>query len=178
VFGSEFDEWWKRTRRLFEEIDRLIDEMMRDFERGVYEAPERRGKRRIVGPYFYGFSVTIGPDGVPRIQEWGNIRPGIGRIRVSESIEPFTDVIEEEDVIKIIMDLPGVEKEDIDIEISEEELRVQAERGDRKYYKVVKLPAKVKPDTAKAQYKNGVLTITVEKLEKKRRPSGYKVKVE
>lgn len=174
MFSSDFDEWIKRTRRLFEEIERMIDEMMREVD--IYAKPGER--RRVIGPYFYGFSVTIGPDGVPRVQEWGNIRPGIGRVRVSEAIEPFTDVIEEEDVVKVIMDLPGVEKSDIDVEASETELRVRAERGDRKYFKVVRLPAKVKPETAKAQYKNGVLTITLEKKEKKFKPSGIKVKVE
>jgi HSP20 family protein len=36
----------------------------------------------------------------------------------------------------------------------------------RRYYKEVKLPARVKPDTAKASYKNGVLEVKLEKVEK------------
>ncbi|RLF10715.1 MAG: Hsp20/alpha crystallin family protein, partial [Thermoprotei archaeon] len=45
-------------------------------------------------------------------------------------------------------------------------ISVDTER--RKYYKEVKLPARVKPDTAKASYKNGVLEVKLEKLEKGR----------
>jgi len=167
---SEFDEWLRRTRRLFEEMDRLIDELMRE-SFGEF----RRG--RVIGPYYYGFSVTIGPDGVPRVREWGNIRPGV-RPRISSYVEPFTDVIEEEDVVRVVVDMPGVEKEDINIEATETELRISAERGERKYSKVVKLPVAVVPETAKATYKNGVLTVTIEKAEKAKKPSGFKVKVE
>ena len=168
---SEFDEWLRRTRRLFEEMDKLIDELMRESFGAI------RGGERIVGPYYYGFSVTIGPDGVPRVREWGNIRPGI-RPQIADSIEPFTDVIEEEDSIRVIADIPGVEKEDINVEATETEVRISAERGERKYRKVVKLPTRVKPETAKASYKNGVLTITIEKVEKGKKPSGIKVKVD
>ncbi|HDH06771.1 MAG TPA: Hsp20/alpha crystallin family protein [Thermoproteales archaeon] len=172
----EFDEWWKRTRKLFEEIDRLFDEMMREAlseERGEY-----REKRRIIGPYYYGFSVTIGPDGTPRIREWGNIKPGISRPMITETIEPFVDVIEEEDKVKIIADMPGVEKDDIKVYATEDIVRISAERGDRKYFKEIKLPAKVKPQSSKAQYKNGVLTVELEKKEKSLRRGGVEIKVE
>jgi len=170
----EFDEWLRRTRRLFEEFDKLFDELMRESLEGF-----EGGRRKVMRPYYYGFSVTIGPDGVPRIREWGNIRPGFGaKPHISETIEPFVDIIEEEETIKIIADLPGVEKEDINIEATESEVRISAERGERKYFKVVKLPARVRPDTAKASYKNGVLTITIEKEEKSKKLSGVKIKVE
>ena len=172
-----FDEWFRRTRKFFEEIDKLFDELVREamaFERFEERGP---GVRRVYGPYYYGFSVTIGPDGVPRIREWGNIKPGIRPI-ISDRIEPFTDVREEEDKVMVIVDIPGVEKEDINVEATENEVVISAERGERKYYKVVKLPAKVKPETAKAQYKNGVLTITIEKVEKGKKGRGIRIKVE
>jgi len=168
---SEFEEWFRRTRKLFEEMDKMIEELMRE-SFGLF-----RGGERVVGPYYYGFSITIGPDGVPRVREWGNIRPGI-RPRISEAVEPFTDVIEEEEVVRVVMDMPGVEKEDINVEASETEVVVSAERGDRKYRKVVALPCRVKPETAKATYKNGVLTITLEKVEKEKKAKGLRIKVE
>jgi len=170
---SEFEEWWRRTRKFFEDIDRMIDEMMRE----AFRVPEERGRRKVYGPYFYGFSVTIGPDGVPRIKEWGNIRPGPVRPMISETVEPFTDIIEEEDVIKVIIDMPGVEKEDIKVEATERSVTVSAERGERKYYKKVNLPKPIIPETARAQYKNGVLTITMKKAEPERK-KGFTIKVE
>jgi len=169
---SEFEEWWRRTRKLFKEIDKLFEDMFKS----SFEELEK-GERRI-GPYIYGFSMTIGPDGVPRIREWGNIKPGIVRPRISESIEPFTDVIDEGDVIKVIADIPGVEKDRIKVEATENFVEISASNEDRKYYKKVRLPAKVKPETAKAKYKNGVLTITIEKVEKGKKESGFKVKIE
>ena len=33
------------------------------------------GKVREVGPIVYGYSMTIGPDGKPRIREFGNVKP-------------------------------------------------------------------------------------------------------
>jgi HSP20 family protein len=169
---SEFEEWFRRTRKLLEEMDKMIDEMIRE-SFGAFRGREGR----VIGPYYYGFSITIGPDGVPRVREWGNIRLGI-RPRISEAIEPFMDVIEEEDVVRVVMDMPGVEKEDINVEATENEVVVSAERGDRKYRKTVTLPCRVKPETAKATYKNGVLTITIEKAEKEKRAKGLRIKVE
>jgi len=172
---SEFDEWWRRTRKFIEEIDKMFDEMFREAF-GMAEGRKEKG-RRVFGPYVYGFSMTIGPDGIPRVREWGNIKPGPVRPLVKESVEPFTDILEEDDVIKVIVDMPGVEKEDIKVEATEDMITVSAEREERKYYKDIKLPVKVKPETAKAQYKNGVLTITVEKAEKKSK-GGISIKVE
>ncbi|RLE84026.1 MAG: Hsp20/alpha crystallin family protein [Thermoprotei archaeon] len=175
---SEFDEWFRRTRKFFEEIDKIFEDM---FRRGFLpfeeEGKERKG-RRVYGPYYYGFSVTVGPDGVPKIREWGNIKPGRISPVITETIEPFTDVIEEEDKVRIVIDVPGVEKEDINVEAAEDEVVVSAARGDRRYRKVIRLPVKVKPDTAKATYKNGVLTITIEKVEKGKKGKGFKIKVE
>ncbi len=172
----DFEDWFRRTRKLFEEIDKVFEEMFRE---ATFFPEERKiGKRRVIGPYYYGFSVTIGPDGIPRVREWGNIRPGPIRPVVSEAIEPFTDVFDEGDYYRIIMDIPGVEKENINVEAAENAIMVRAEGGGRKYYKEVKLEEKIKPETAKAQYKNGVLTVTVEKAEKREREKGFRVKVE
>ena len=93
--SEEFDIWFRRMRRFMEEFDRMIEDMMRE----MWE-PERRGKMPRRG-YYYGFSITIGPNGIPRVREWGNIRPGI-RPRIMEAVEPFTDVIEEPDKINFI----------------------------------------------------------------------------
>jgi len=169
--SEEFDLWFRRMRKFFEEFDRMIEDMLREAWEAERRPPSRRG-------YYYGFSITIGPDGIPRVKEWGNIRPGVIRPKVMEAVEPFTDVIEEPDKIKIIVDMPGVEKEDIKVRATEDKVVISAEHGDRKYYKEVILPNKVKPETAKAQYKNGVLTITLERLEKKPKEEGFEVKIE
>lgn len=172
VIMSEFDEWFRRVRKLMEEMDKMFEEMVRGSL-----AFEGRGGRRVIGPYYYGFSVEIGPDGVPKVREWGNIKPGRIKPVITETIEPFTDIFDEGDRYRIIVDIPGVDKDQINIEGSEHSIIVSTE-GERKYYKEIRLEDAIDPNTAKAQYKNGVLTITVEKKEKKRREPTTKIKIE
>ena len=68
---------------------RGLDEMRREMER-EFEGMEKRipkdlvreyttpggGKVREVGPMVYGYSMTVGPDGKPKIREFGNVKPG------------------------------------------------------------------------------------------------------
>ncbi len=179
-FIEDFERWMRRIMKFFEEMER---EMLEEFER-LEKEPRRFfavGKPRY---YFYGFEITIGPDGKPRIREFGNIRPRIVAegekpvIEVQEDIEPLTDVIEEDDKIRVIVDLPGVNKEDIKVTVTEDgrKLIISARGEDRKYYKEIDLPAPVDPEKAKATYRNGVLTVELEKKENKRR--GVDIKVE
>ncbi len=175
-FFEDFDKMWKRLRKFFEEMER---EMFEDFERMFKEFE----KRPFMGPgkpryYYYGFEISIGPDGKPRVREFGNIRPREGtKPIIQEEVEPLTDVIEEEDKIKVVMDLPGVNKEDIRIRVSEDGKKViVSATDDRKYYKEIDLPAIVDPSKSKATYRNGVLTIELEKKEKKK--GGFEIKIE
>ena len=74
------------------------------------------------------------------------------------------------------IDMPCVAKKDIDINIEEHSITVKAENGGkRKYNYSRKFKPAVDPDTAKATFTNGVLDITVTKLESK--PTGRKVAI-
>lgn len=71
----------------------------------------------------------------------------------------------EKDIVFTI-DMPGVAKKDIDINIEEHTITVKAENGGkRKYNYSRKFKPAVEPDSAKATFTNGVLDITVTKLE-------------
>jgi len=169
---SEFDMWYRHFKKMVEEMEKLFEDVMREpFFEGV------EGEQKVYGPYYYGFSITIGPDGVPRVKEWGNLRPGPIKPVIREAIEPFTDVFDEGDHYRVIMDMPGVNKEDIHVEATEDKLVVST-KGERKYYKEVRFEEKVNPETAKAQYRNGVLTITIEKKDKKKKSKKVKIEIE
>ncbi|RLE51625.1 MAG: Hsp20/alpha crystallin family protein, partial [Candidatus Methanomethylicota archaeon] len=58
-------------------------------------------------------------------------------------------------------------KEDIKIKATDKKLIVEAHVQDRKYYKKIILPSKVKPETAKATFRNGVLEVCFEKKTRK-----------
>ena len=78
--------------------------------------------------------------------------------------------------IVFTIDMPGVSKKDIDIEIEEHRIKVSAENGGkRKYNYNRKFKPAVDPESAKATFTNGVLDITVTKIESK--PSGRKVAI-
>jgi HSP20 family protein len=92
---------------------------------------------------------------------------------------PLADVRETEDAVVVTMDLPGVDKKDVDITVSGDDLRVAAERkaevemSEKDYHKreraysrferIVKLPVAVKMEEAKAKLSDGVLEITLPK---------------
>ena len=78
--------------------------------------------------------------------------------------------------IVFTIDMPGVAKKDIDINIEEHSITVKAENGGkRKYNYSRKFKPAVDPETAKATFTNGVLDITVTKVESK--PTGRKVAI-
>ena len=61
-------------------MEREFEESFKDFETKApkdlireYETPEG-GKVREIGPFVYGYSMTIGPDGKPRVKEFGNVK--------------------------------------------------------------------------------------------------------
>ncbi|MFN3804875.1 MAG: archaeal heat shock protein Hsp20 [Pyrobaculum sp.] len=168
---DEFERFMRRWQKFIEEFERQIEEELRSFQQFG------RGKPRY---YYYGFEVTVGPDGKPLVREFGNIRrrPDVEKIEVVDEIDPLTDIVEEDDKIKVVIDLPGVDKEDIKIYVSEDgrTLTVDARGKERKYHKEIRLPAAVSPDKTKATYKNGVLSVELEKSEKRKR--GFEIKVD
>ncbi len=164
-----FDEFFREFEERFAEIE---EEMEREF-RKIFE--ESKGEIR--GPYVYGIRITIGPDGIPKVEEFGNIARGRrGRPLIKEEMEPLVDVIERGDEIWVVADVPGVPKENIDVKVTEKTLTIRAQ-NERKYYKVVELPAEVIPESAKASYKNGVLEVRLKK-KTSTEEKGFKVQIE
>ncbi len=156
----------KKFMKDFEEFEKQLfkDEFL-EVEEPTSEAEE----------YFYGFSLTIGPDGKPVIREFGSkpkrkhiieespfetsTKPRI--VEVSKGNSEDVDVFEYDDTVEVVAEIRNVNKEDIDVRIlSDRETLVIKAPG---YYRKVKLPAKVNPSSAKAHYRNGVLEVTIKK---------------
>jgi HSP20 family protein len=134
-----------------------------------------------LGPFVYGYSMTVGPDGKARIREFGNVKAetqkGQPKLDLKEKREPLVDVLTTDDEVKIIVELPGVSKDDIKLTGTEDSLAVSVDTTERKYYKKLGLPAKADPKTAESKYINGVLEITIKKLEKEQ-PKGKTIKID
>lgn len=166
--------------RMREEMERMMRDMMRGglpfgampgFPPGPPPPGAKPGE-----PMVYGFSMRVGPDGKPHIQQFGNARPGIGLTAGAEGArEPLTDVLEGEKEIAVTVELPGATKEELNLHVADERITLRVE-GPRKYYKEITLPARVIPKTANATFKNGVLDITIQRESPPSDP-GYKVDV-
>jgi HSP20 family protein len=164
--------------------------MEREFKELSKSAPEELVHERVLpdgsrvkswGPFVYGYSVTIGPEGKPQVREFGNVTPksmlGKPKIDVKEKREPLVDVLESEDNINIIAELPGVAKENIDLTGKQNSITISVDTSDRKYYKELQLPCEVDLENAKSEYKNGVLEVVLKKT-KEEKPVGRKLKVD
>jgi HSP20 family protein len=88
--------------------------------------------------------------------------------------EPLVDVMEEKDKYKIFVELPGVDKEKVKLDVAENSVQVKTE-DDKKFYKMIDLESSVDTDSAKASYKNGILTLELDKKEKRK---GTEIKID
>ena len=146
---------------LFKGLGNLIDLASKLSEEGIEKKGEIRGLPK-GAKGVYGFSVrTLA--GKPVIETFGNIRETARGPVVEEVREPIVDVFDEEDHILVIAELPGVSEEEIKVEVTGDILNLTAPGKDRKYAKEILLPSKVKPDSVRTSFKNGILEITLEK---------------
>jgi HSP20 family protein len=163
----------------WDEFDGLFQRMMRPFKEldDVWNDMKGSANMQTFGPYYYGYSVTVGQDGKPVVKEYGNVRPNL--LPTAETREPFVDVIvdDKEKVLKVVAEMPGVEKNDIKIEVVGRTILLDAERGERKYQSKIPIKHKVDENSVKATYANGILEVKFQ-LKEEERPRGKKVEVE
>ena len=194
---DDHPEWFRKKRSPFfrnwgfDDVDKIFDEMERmmehEFKTFTSKVPkdyvrERKlpdgSTKREWGPFVYGYSMKIGPDGKPDIREFGNVKPTRnGLPKVQEEREPLVDIIETNGEIHIVAELPGVDKNDIKLSGTEDSLTISVDSPKRKYYKEVTLPTKVKVREAESTYKNGVLEVTLPKIKDMKKPKGEPINV-
>jgi HSP20 family protein len=176
---SEFEEMRREMEKMFEDAFRDAEKFPKDLVR-EYET-EGGGKVREVGPIVYGYSVTIGPDGKPKVREFGNVKSlegsvaGMATPQLTSEREPLADVVTSDKDIKVVVEMPGVTKDSIKVNVYDTSVEVKAETPQRKYHRAIDLPPEADTDTAKSTFNNGILEIT---FGKKRQPKGKEIKVE
>jgi len=148
-----------------DEFNRIFKQMSGSFLNldDVFEMLKNAGN--ISGPVFYGYTMTTGPDGKPVVNEYGNVKPDM--LPTQEKREPLIDTLvdEKEKTLKVVAEMPGVEKSDVDVVVGVDRvIHIDAERGEKKYHVKVPIKHKVDPEPPKATYKNGILEL-VFKLE-------------
>ena len=79
--------------------------------------------------------------------------------------ETHVSVFEEDGSVRVIADLPGIEKEGVDLKCDGTTLTVSATGPDRQYEERIRLPARVDEHSANASFNNGVLEVTFDRVE-------------
>jgi HSP20 family protein len=73
------------------------------------------------------------------------------------------DIHETDESIRVVADIPGVEKENIDLQCDGTTLYIDASGGGREYRERIDLPARVDEHSADATYNNGVLEVAFDR---------------
>ncbi len=105
---------------------------------------------------------------------------------------PAVDVIDEKDTIRVRADLPGMKKEEIEVSVDNDVLTIKGEKQEEKevkekdyirserycgsFHRSFTLPSGVDAQKVNANYKDGVLEITLPKREDAR-PKQVKVEI-
>lgn len=172
---------WDFGRRMFEDIDREFqdaEEMLNRMFRTVREMTPSD----ITGayPYYYGYQITVGPDGKPHVREFGNMKPSArGLVEQTGVREPLVDtaIDEKDNSLTITAEMPGVTKQDIKVKVSQEYVSIHAERGEKKYHTDIPVDIELDDKSAKATYSNGILELKI-KLKAPPKPKETEVQVE
>ncbi|MCX9083640.1 MAG: Hsp20/alpha crystallin family protein [Candidatus Methanoperedens sp.] len=163
-----FKDWKRADKGFFNGFEKemeQINDIMTNMMRSVGTEPQ-----------VYGFSMQVGPDGVPHIERFGNIVP-VGKD--SDVREPFTSsmIDEKNNEFNITAEMPGINKEEIELNATENEVVIKANSATRKYYKFIPAASPIDPESANAKYNNGVLEVTF-KLKDSNQPKGKSIKIE
>ncbi|MHA1300201.1 MAG: Hsp20/alpha crystallin family protein [Candidatus Helarchaeota archaeon] len=172
MFDDEDEKEGRKKKRrnfhdIFEEIQRMMEEVFNDssiFDELFDEEgfPKFKGSSGddFFRPLVMGWSVHLGPDGKPIFRKFGHKTGKIEESQkepiISEEREPLIDVLNQDEEIVLIVETPGVEKKDIKLKTTENEITIMA---GNKFKKKLKLPEEVIPNKSKASYNNGLLEV-------------------
>jgi HSP20 family protein len=194
--SDDYPEWFKRRRNsskdpffgniddMFKKMEKMMDEELKDFTEKVpkeyvkeRKLPDGRTVKEL-GPFVYGYSMKIGSDGKPEIQKFGNLKKSLkGAPQVKEEREPLVDIVETNEDVHVVVELPGVEKSEIKLHGTEDSLTISVDTPQYKYYKDVELPVKVRVKDARSSYKNGVLEVVLPLAEASNKPKGEPIDI-
>ncbi|MFX1251161.1 MAG: Hsp20/alpha crystallin family protein [Promethearchaeota archaeon] len=122
-------------------------------------------------PMIWGYSTHVGPDGVPRVRQFGNVNQLNPRHSQSASqsqneFEPFYDILvdEEADEVIVIVEVPGISKEELELHATDDAISLKSSNPRYQYRTIIPLDHKIDPLTTKASLNNGVLEIVTKLL--------------
>ncbi|MBI5545862.1 MAG: Hsp20/alpha crystallin family protein [Deltaproteobacteria bacterium] len=151
---------------LLEKLEKLAETGGEISRTGSFPAPQRtQGTKPTQG--VYGFSVKMGGLGGKdfKVEPFGNVRRdrATGRSVVEEAREPLVDVFDEDERLLIVAEMPGIEPEDVHIDLSDHTLTLSAQRADRRYRKSIEVPEGTRREGLSVSCRNGIIEISAAK---------------
>ena len=131
--------------------------------------------------------MTIGPDGKPHVKEFGNVKAdktvgpymGVNKPQITAERDPLSDITSTDKEVKVVLEMPGIRKEDIKINAYDEKVQIKTtDNSARKYNKIIDLPKLADIETARSTYNNGILEVTFDKKKEDQKPKGKEIKIE
>ncbi|MCX6241195.1 MAG: Hsp20/alpha crystallin family protein [Bacteroidetes bacterium] len=111
----------------------------------------------------YGFTINTAGGGSPKVETFGNIKKTPEGPKVDEEREPITDLFNEKNELVIIAEMPGIEENEIKIELKQDILEISAVSKNRSYRKEMLLPVKAVKQNLRHKFTNGILEIRIKK---------------
>jgi len=152
----------KYLKEILDEFDRYFD----DFEKSVEDAIRSgfsSGQEFFSKPVVKGMALGIGPEGKPTISFFGDNAKTPGGFR-SPICEQMAD--DKEGTLRLVVELPGIDKQDIQLSALEDKISLQAEEGERKYKMEIALQREIDPESGNATYRNGLLDVVFKQRDK------------
>jgi HSP20 family molecular chaperone IbpA len=171
-FDDDFEEALRDldffSSELVKIIENELDRLLRDMEAEKVGDPPNAddvtlGSNESTGEGRFGLSGPLDP-----IEPLRPLRPapkpkkplGIPRKALKEMTEPLTDVFDKEGTVEVYVELPGIEKENVQVKVREGNVEVRAGT----FRKAIELPTKkTVRQAAWFDYRNGVLRIVIPK---------------
>ncbi len=154
---------------LLEKLNQVAEqggEVARTFE--IERGNTARGDKPVKG--VVGFTIrTMGEGGEGgesvKVEPFGNVRHNevTGESVVDEVREPLVDVFDEDQRLLIVAEMPGVDPNDVRLDLEEGTLTLSGERGELRYRKELAVPPGLSRDKLTLAVKNGIVQIEVPK---------------
>jgi HSP20 family protein len=152
--GNEID--WERFLK-------EIQEITRHEIKGKSEKPQ---KKKLYPLFVYGVKLgSYGRLSIRQIGHFGCFANIKNPLKTGQKSNPLVDILEEDDKIRVVAELPSANKEQTKIIGTEKNLIIHVNRQRQQPAMNLDLPCSVNPDTAKATLKNGVLEVVMKKGE-------------
>ena len=159
------------TEDEFERISSEIQEMFKSIHFIEMLEEIHRDKFRANKWFINNFNINIRFIEKQKIQRSNSHLLKITQEASTESKDDKStfDIITGDNEVAITLEIPDVEKEDIDLRVTRDSMEIMATKPMGEYYRFINLPCNVKSKTARATYRNGVLDIMAEKENRARK---------